>query len=430
MPNYWNARLTKGHLTWKHPASLFLKDAASKKNVCKKLGLVEMKRRQVLWVIVLAQFFCTSLWFAGNAVVEGLTKDFSLSALAIGYLTSAVQFGFIAGTLVFALLAIADRFSPSRVFFWSALAGAFCNLLVVWAASGLESLLIFRFLTGFFLAGIYPVGMKIAADHYDRELGRSLGFLVGALVLGTAFPHLLSGLKVVPGWKAVFYATSLLAASGGVLLVVFVPNGPYRKQGKRLELLALFSVFRNASFRRAAFGYFGHMWELYTFWAFVPVVLQTYASFHETDHWNISLLSFTVIGIGSLACVAGGLLSLRIGSRNTAFRSLIISGFCCLSLPMLFHVSQPAIFLVFMLVWGATVISDSPMLSTLVARTADPQMKGSALTLVNSIGFSITIVSILVTGRLLVHFNSPHVYWLLAIGPVTGLASLRRLQDA
>jgi MFS family permease len=145
----------------------------------------------VLPIIVISQFCCTSLWFAGNGVMVDLVDNFNLNENALGHLTSAVQFGFISGTLIFALLTIADRFSPSKVFFISALLGALCNSLIIIESNVFLSLLLLRFLIGFFLAGIYPVGMKIAADYYDKKLGKSLGFLVGALVLGTSFPHLL-----------------------------------------------------------------------------------------------------------------------------------------------------------------------------------------------------------------------------------------------
>ena len=150
--------------------------------------------KRILPIIVISQFCCTSLWFAGNGVMRDLVANFNLNQSALGHLTSAVQFGFISGTLVFALLTIADRYSPSKVFLFSALLGATCNVLMIGSYNNFSSLLLFRFLTGFFLAGIYPVGMKIAADYYDKGLGKSLGFLVGALVLGTALPHLLKDL--------------------------------------------------------------------------------------------------------------------------------------------------------------------------------------------------------------------------------------------
>jgi MFS family permease len=178
----------------------------------------------ILPVIVISQFCCTSLWFAGNGVINDLVINFELNDSALGHLTSAVQFGFIIGTLVFAILTIADRFSPSKVFFISAILGSLFNLGVITEANNLTSLLLLRFFTGFFLAGIYPVGMKIAADYYEKGLGKSLGFLVGALVLGTALPHLLKEMTATFAWESVLMATSYLAMFGGVLMVILVPD--------------------------------------------------------------------------------------------------------------------------------------------------------------------------------------------------------------
>jgi len=208
------------------------------------------------------------------------------------------QLGFISGTLVFALLTIADRFSPSKVFMSSALLAASFNMLVAYSENNLFSLLVLRFCTGFFLAGIYPVGMKIAADYFNKGLGKSLGFLVVALVVGTAFPHLLNGVSFSIPWKYILYTTSGLAVLGGIIILLFVPNGPYRKSSKKIELTAFFKVFDNRSFRSAAFGYFGHMWELYAFWAFVPVMIQTYQNDHPEFTLNISFWAFIIIAIG------------------------------------------------------------------------------------------------------------------------------------
>ena len=243
----------------------------------------------ILPTIVFAQFCCTSLWFAGNAVMSDLVEAFSLESSALGHLTSSVQFGFIFGTLVFAIFTIADRFATSNVFFVSAVLGALFNLGTSLDNNTFTSLLFFRFMTGFFLAGIYPVGMKIAADYFQKGLGKSLGFLVGALVLGTAFPHLLKGLGTELPWKLIIFITSGLAFLGGLLMLILVPNGPFRKQSKQVDFSAFFKVFKNKKFRSAAFGYFGHMWELYAFWAFVPIMITTFLELNPKSEINISL---------------------------------------------------------------------------------------------------------------------------------------------
>jgi MFS family permease len=353
--------------------------------------------------------------------MSDLVTTFNLNGNAVGHLTSAVQFGFIIGTLVFAVLMIADRFSPSKVFFVCALIGAFFNAVTIWEGNGFVSLISLRFLTGFFLAGIYPVGMKIAADYFEKGLGKSLSFLVGALVLGTAFPHLLKGLIDTSVWKLVLLITSAIAIIGGVFLLVLVPNGPYRFSAKGLDLSAFFKVFNNQNFRAAAFGYFGHMWELYTFWTFVPILLKIYSEGHQHTDFNIPLLSFFIIGIGGLGCVLGGYIAQHFGTKRTAFTALLLSCICCLISPLMFTINSEIVFIGFLIFWGLVVIADSPLFSTLVAQNAKPELKGTALTIVNCIGFSITIISILLLTWMSEVTNSNYIYMTLAIGPLLGL---------
>ncbi|NVN17915.1 MFS transporter [Muricauda sp. HICW] len=378
----------------------------------------------ILPIIVLSQFCCTSLWFAGNGVMRDLVATFGLNDNAVGHLTSAVQLGFIVGTLVFAVLSISDRFSPSKVFFACAIFGALFNLGVVWEGNGLASILSFRFITGFFLAGIYPVGMKIAADHFEKGLGKSLGFLVGALVVGTAFPHVLKEMTHTFSWKAVLMATSALAILGGTFMLILVPNGPYRKHGQQVQLSSFLKVFQNSRFRSAAFGYFGHMWELYTFWAFVPIMLQSYALLHPQTMFNVPLLSFLIIGIGGLACVLSGYLSQSIGTKKVAFVALLLSCICCLVSPFLFGQPSTILFIAFLMFWGMVVIADSPLFSTLVAQNASAEIKGTALTILNCIGFAITIVSIQLLNELRIATSSNWAYMLLALGPILGLLAM------
>ena len=384
------------------------------------------KYTSILPIIVISQFCCTSLWFAGNGIMKELITNFHLNSSALAHLTSSVQFGFIIGTLLFAILTIVDRFPPSKVFFFSALLGALFNIGILWKGNSLESLIVLRFLTGFFLAGIYPVGMKIAADYYKKGLGKSLSFLVGALVLGTAFPHLMKGVIDAISWKHILFTTSFIAVLGGMLMLFFVPDGPYRKPSKSINLSAFSRVFQNTNFKSAAFGYFGHMWELYTFWAFVPILLNTYSNLYPNTTFNIPILSFFIIGIGGLGCVFGGYLSQKYGTKKIAFITLFLSGLCCVFLPLIFRVDNENLFVLFLLFWGIVVIADSPLFSTLVAQNVNPEIKGTALTIVNCIGFSITIISIQLINSLREMSDSNNIYLILAIGPIFGLISLGR----
>ena len=383
----------------------------------------------VLPVIVLAQFAGTSLWFAGNAVINDLILELSLPEIFLGYITTSVQAGFICGTLLFAILNVADRFSPVRVFLLCAVAGSAANLTVMMAGSG-QTLILARFITGFFLAGIYPVGMKIASDWHKEGLGRALGYLVGALVVGTAFPHLLKFAGGDLPWKMVIIGTSILSTAGGLLLYLTVPNGPHRAPtaGFRFDVKAILRLFKNRNFRSAAFGYFGHMWELYTFWAFVPVLITAHLTIQAGSDLAVSLWSFFIIGIGGLSCIAGGYLSLSKGSKWVAVRSLIGSGICCLLIPLVFNLPTP-IFLIWLLLWGVFVIPDSPQFSALVARSSDSSLVATGLTIVNSIGFALTIVSIQLVSYLWLSTGSVYIFMIILAGPLTGLFAIRKYQS-
>jgi len=267
--------------------------------------------------------------------------------------------------------------------------------------------------------------MKIAADWYEKGLGKALGYLVGALVMGTALPHLLRSSVYALPWKHVLIFTSLFATSGGLLVLFFVGEGPFRKPATRFQPSAVIQVFRSADFRAAALGYFGHMWELYTFWAFVPTMLFLYVS--PGHQMNISLWAFFIIAVGALSCVVGGYLAEKMGSARVAFYALVCSGLCCVASVSFFQLPASA-FTFLMMLWGVCVIADSPQFSTLVAQTAIPEYRGTALTIVTSIGFAITIVSVQLISYIFEHSTkTTAVFILLAPGPIVGLIFLFRL---
>jgi MFS family permease len=380
---------------------------------------------RILPVIVASQFAGTSLWFAGNAVLGDLERHWGAGAGAVGYVTSAVQLGFIVGTLVFAFFAVSDRYSARKVFFACSLAGAASNLATYFAVRDFGAVVALRFATGFFLAGIYPVGMKIAAGWYQRGLGSAIGFLVGALVLGTAFPHLLKAFGSALSWEVVTLVVSATAAFGGVLMLLCVPDGPYATRGATFDPRALAVVFRSPSFRASAFGYFGHMWELYAFWAFVPFVVSAHAT-HAGIALNIPFWAFCVVAAGAIGCAGGGLVSLKVGSARVAFAQLSTSGLCCVFSPFFFHAPTP-LFLAFLLIWGVTVVGDSPQFSALNAQNAPKALVGSALTIVNCIGFSITIASIQLLSYVADKVSPAYLFVPLAAGPLFGLIALSPL---
>jgi MFS family permease len=295
----------------------------------------------------------------------------------------------------------------------------------VWSAGSFQQLLLWRTATGFFLAGIYPVGMKIASQWFPQGLGAALGWLIGALVLGSASAHAVRGIGAALPWPMVFHTVAAAAALGGVLLFVALPERPRPAgQGAGLRWRALGSIWTDRKVRASVLGYFGHMWELYTMWVLVPAILVT-----RLAGAALSWAAFAVLAAGALGCIGGGLCAQRFGSARVAAWQLGASGLCCVLAPWLLHAGD-ALFAAWLLLWGITVAGDSPQFSALTAQNAPPQAVGSVLTLVNSIGFGISILSIQLFVTLAQRHELASLLPWLGLGPLLGVWALRPLWRA
>ncbi len=367
-----------------------------------------------------------SLWFSGSAVVPALAREWQISSSEANWLTLSVQLGFVAGTLLSALFNLPDILSPRHLFALTAIAGAIVNGAFGLWAHEIAYAIALRFLTGMFLAGVYPPAMKILATWFRRGRGLALGVLVGALTLGKATPYLVNGIGSA-NWRYNVLFVSVLAVGAALIVVLFISDGPLALPAARFDWTQLGKVFRNRGMRLANFGYFGHMWELYAMWTWIPFMIRASLSLRKSDPKLAEVASFVVIGCGAAGCVIAGLIADRIGRTIVTSGAMAISGSCCLLIGFAFG-AHPIFLLAIAAIWGASVVADSAQFSACVTELGDPRYLGTALTIQTCFGFLLTTISIELVSRIERVAGWRYAFVILAPGPLFGVVSMLRLR--
>jgi len=387
---------------------------------------VNPKTRSVL-LLACAQVFALSLWFISAAVLPDMLRDHPISTVAQAALSSAVPAGFVVGALISALTGLSDRFDPRRVFAVCAIFAAATGFALLVFDPGSILSIIMRFVTGMMLAGVYPVGMKIAVGWGKEDRGLLIGLLVGALTFGSAFPHLVAWLGEAEWRITITFVSTLTLVSAD--LILFCGLEPYHARAPAFKASSIGQAWTNRRVRYAYLGYFGHMWELYAMWAWIGVAVLASYRFTMPEGEAVAfskLTAFLAIGLGGLTCIVGGYAADRVGKAQVTIVAMTVSGLAALATAASFG-GPPWITFVAVIVWGIAIIPDSPQFSALVADGSPPEIAGSLMTFQTAIGFALTIFTVQITPYVVELTSWPFVMAAMAIGPAFGIWYMRKL---
>jgi MFS family permease len=382
--------------------------------------------KRMLLLIAAAQLLGMTLWFSATAAAPAIATELSISSSGMAWLTMAVQAGFVVGTLISATLNLADVLNARRLFALGCVAGAVANASIALAGTP-ATIIALRFTTGLALACVYPPGLKIAAGWFLDRRGAALGIVVGALTLGSAFPHLLAWLAAGVPWRVLMGVSSVLALGGAAIVAVLVQDGPHVSASAPFDRHAVGVVLRNRGVRLATLGYLGHMWELYAMWTWIPAfAAASIAAAGGIAVRQGALIAFVAIASGAVGCVVAGLRADDWGKAQTAGAAMVVSGACSLAAGLVFG-APLAVLIAFAVVWGFSVVADSAQFSALVSEYSPRTHVGTALTLQMCAGFLLTMFSMRLLPAVAASTGWRWAFLTLVPGPVLGALVMRKL---
>ena len=392
-----------------------------------------LSSRRALFLLSISILLAMSLWFTGTAVIPQITTLWH-SGLALGsWLTIAVQIGFSVGAITFALFNIPDVFSPIKVLVVSAIAAAAANAAFAFFAAQPLPAILLRGATGFFLAGVYPVGMKIIAGWFQRGRGLALGIMIGALTVGSALPHAVNAVGRVP-WQGVILLGSAQALLGALIVALAVRQGPFAMPQSRFDPAQILEIVRNRPLRLANLGYLGHMWELYSMWGWIAVIFSVSAAWSRSMFETMAALA---IAIGAVGCIWAGAASDKLQDQAASVRvaqrarvtiiAMAISSVCCVLAALVLH--RPMILIPLSLIWGIAVIADSAQFSTIISEVSDKNYVGTALTCQVALGFLLTAFVIRLMAAIAARYGWNWALASMALGPLLGIWAMRGLDS-
>ncbi|GAK10446.1 MFS transporter [Geomicrobium sp. JCM 19039] len=385
-----------------------------------------MRSRWVaLTVIVVAQLCALSVWFSASAVLPSLQEEWGLSVDQGWVVTVSVQLGFACGATVSALLGLADRYNPKRIFMVASIASGVFNGLLIFSST-LELALVLRFLTGFVLAGVYPIAIKLVSLWFQSFRSISIGILIAGLTLGSALPYLLLGFQTDLLWQTTILISSVLAIIAGLALFVLLPTKETKASSSKFSFRNIHYVVRNRKVMYANYGYWFHMWELYAMWTWLPFFLM--ASFTNSDSSYSYFIAFVAIGIfGGMGSFLGGVWAERMGKVRFTIIAMTTSSICAILIGLTFQ-QHPLLTALVAIIWGASIIADSGQFSALVSDYASPEYVGTALTMQLGVGFLLTAVSIYLVSVFVPVIGWGAVFLIISIGPLLGVFAMLRLE--